>query len=106
MSSPVIRKYALGLLIVSVGTGLRPVLCQQATPTAKRPQATLTINVQVQPVIRTPDSRHAQKSPEGASITYNFPRPSLQMTSFEETVTMTDESGHEYLVRRTTVVAE
>jgi hypothetical protein len=104
MSSTVIRKYALGIIIV--GTGLRPVLCQQATPDVKRVQATLRIKVQIQPVIRTPDSRDTPKSAEGASITYNFPRPLPQMTSFEETVTMTDESRHKYFVTRRTVVAE
>jgi hypothetical protein len=104
MSATVIRTYALGIIVF--GAGLRPVLCQQATPDAKRAQATLRIKVQVQPVIRTPDSRDIPKSAEGASITYNFPRPSPQMTSFEGTVTMTDESGHKYLVTRTTVVEE
>ncbi len=106
MSSPVIRKYALGLLFMLFGTGLQSILCQQTTPEAKRSQATLTIRVQVQPVIGTSESRQAEKAPDGASITYNFPRPMPRMTSVEETVTMTDESGHKYPVRRTTVVEE
>jgi hypothetical protein len=93
------------VLILLIGFGSRAVLSQSRSPASNRAESRLQVTVDVAPVIQTPTPKQNNSNAQ-TMITYDLQKPSAQVVSTEETIMMTDESGHRIPVKRITVVAK
>lgn len=101
--------YTKAFLIVSalIGFGMRAVLAQSTALTTNKPQARLQITVEVAPVITTPNHKPERGTNTLEAVTYDLQvKADPPIETREEILTIEDENGHKYPLRRTTVVAK
>lgn len=95
------------IVIAIIGFGIRPVLAQSTASTSNKPQARLQITVEVASVIKTPDRKPQPETNTLGVVTYDLQgKTNSEIETRQEILTVQDNNGHKYSLRRTTVVAK
>jgi hypothetical protein len=89
-------------LMLLIALMLRPLCSQSRKSASDRAQSGLQVRVDLAPVVQTTSPKEQNSQAQG--ITYDLQPPPKQVESFQETVTMTTETGERIPVRRTTIV--